>query len=161
MERAAAVLLRTSTRKVWWLTVDVLVLVGRILFAALFLMSGFGHLTQTRMMAQYTASRGVPQALAPAAVFGSGLLIVAGALMVLLGAWGDLGALFLVVFLVPTAVIMHGPWGVEDPQQRMMEQTQFLKDLALAGAALMVLVLFSWAGPDLGLTLTDPLFDLG
>lgn len=55
---------------------DVLVLVGRILFAALFLMSGFGHLTQTKMMAQYTASRGVPQALAPTAVFGTGLLIV-------------------------------------------------------------------------------------
>lgn len=141
--------------------VDVVVLVGRIFFAVLFLMSGVGHLTKTKMMAQYTASRGVPQAVAPAAVFGTGLLIVAGALMVLLGAWGDLGALFLVVFLVPTAVVMHGPWGVEDPQQRMMEQTQFLKDLALAGAALMVMALFSWAGPDLGLTLTDPLFDLG
>jgi uncharacterized membrane protein YphA (DoxX/SURF4 family) len=141
--------------------VDVVVLVGRILFAVLFLMSGFGHLTQTKMMAQYTASRGVPPSVAPAAVFGTGLLIVAGALMVLLGAWGDLGALFLFVFLVPTAVIMHRPWGVEDPQQRMMEQTQFLKDLALAGAALMVLALFSWAGPDLGITLTDPLFDLG
>ena len=34
LERAASVLLRTSTWKVWWLTVDVLVLVGRILFAA-------------------------------------------------------------------------------------------------------------------------------
>ena len=56
---------------------------------------------------------------------------------------------------------MHGPWGVEDPQQRMMEQTQFLKDLALAGAALMVLARFSRAGPDLGFTLTDPPFDLG
>lgn len=37
----------------------------------------------------------------------------------------------------------------------------FASDLALAGAALMVFALFSWAGPDLGLTLTDPLFDLG
>ena len=33
---------------------------------------------------------------------------------------------------------MHGPWGVEDPQQRMMDQTQFLTDLALAGAALIL-----------------------
>ncbi len=139
---------------------DIVVLVGRIVFSVLFLMSGIGHLTKTKMMAQYTASRGVPQAVAPTLVFGTGLLIVAGALMILLGAWGDLGALFQVVFLVPTAVIMHGPWGIEDPQQQMMEQTQFLKDLALAGAALMVLALFSWAGPDLGLTLTDPLFDL-
>lgn len=136
-------------------------MVGRILFSVLFLMSGFGHLTKTKMMAQYAASRGVPQSVAAPLVLGTGLLIVAGALMVLLGAWGDLGALFLVVFLVPTAVVMHGPWGIEDPQQQMMEQTQFLKDLALAGAALMVLALFSWADPGLGLTLTGPLFDLG
>ena len=88
-----------ACRRGRWLTVDVVVLVGRILFAVLFLMSGFGHLTKTKMMAQYTASRGVPQAVAPAVVFGTGLLIVAGALMVLLGAWGDLGALFLVCLL--------------------------------------------------------------
>ena len=76
--------------------------------------------------------------------------------MVVPGAWGDLGALF----LVPVAVVMHGPRKGQDPQQRMMEQTQLLKDLALAGSALLVFVLFGWAGPDLGLTLTEPLFDL-
>lgn len=139
---------------------DALVLVGRILFAPLFLASGFGHLTRTSMMAGYTASRGVPKAIAPAAVLGSGLLIIAGSLMVLLGAWADLGAAMLVVFLVPTALIMHGPWGISDAQARMLEQTQMLKDLALAGAALMILALFAYAGPDLGLMLTGPLFDL-
>lgn len=140
---------------------DVLVLVGRILFAPLFLASGLGHLTRTSMMAGYTASRGVPKAIAPALVLGSGVLIIAGGLMVLLGVWGDLGAVFLTVFLVPTALIMHGPWGVADAQARMMEQTQLLKDLALAGASLMILALFAYAGSDLGLTLTGPLFNLG
>jgi len=140
---------------------EVLVLVGRILFAPLFLASGLGHLTRTPMMAAYAASRGVPKSIAPAVVVGSGLLIVVGALMVLLGVWGDLGALFLTVFLVPTALIMHGPWGVTDAQDRMMEQTQLLKDLALAGASLMILALFAYAGPDLRFTLTDPLLGLG
>lgn len=37
------------------------------------------------MMAGYTASRSVPKAIAPAVVLGSGLLIIAGSLMVLLG----------------------------------------------------------------------------
>jgi len=140
---------------------DLLVLAGRILFAPLFLASGVGHLTKTAMMAEYAAAKGVPRPVAPTVVFGTGLMIIAGGLMVLLGAWADLGALLLVVFLVPTAVVMHGPWRVTDPQARLMEQTQFLKDFALAGAALMLLALFGWAGSDLGLTLTDPLFELG
>lgn len=132
------------------------VLVGRLLFAGLFLGSGAGHLTQSQMMAGYAQSKGVPWARA--SVLGSGVLIVVGALMVLLGVWADLGALLLVVFLVPTAVMMHGFWKVADPQSKQMEQTQFLKDLALGGAALMLFVFFATT-PDLGLTITDPLFD--
>ena len=132
---------------------DVVVLIGRIVFVVLFLGSGFGHLTQTEMMAGYAGSKGVPSP--KAAVAGSGVLIVVGAVMVLLGLWADLGALLLVVFLVPTAVMMHGPWKVTEAQDKQMEQTQFLKDLALAGAALMLFAFFATT-PDLGLTVTGP-----
>lgn len=137
---------------------DVLVLIGRILFAALFLASAVGHLTRTRMMAGYAASRGVPAAV-PATI-GSGLLILVGGLSVLLGIWADLGALLLVVFLVPTAVLMHAFWKESDAQARQMEMVQFQKDLALAGAALMLLALIALVGTDLGLTITGPLFDV-
>lgn len=137
---------------------DVLVLIGRILFAALFLASAASHLTRTKAMAGYAASRGVPFAV-PATI-GSGLLILAGGLSVLLGIWADLGALLLVVFLVPTAVLMHGFWRESDPQARMMEMVQFQKDLALAGAALMLLALIAYAGTDLGLTITGPLLEI-
>ena len=131
-----------------------LVLVGRLLFAVLFLGSGWGHLTQTQMMAGYAQSKGVP--LARVSVIGTGVLIIVGALMVLLGVWADLGTLLLVVFLVPTAVMMHNFWSVDDPQSKQMEQTQFLKDIALAGAALMLFVFFATT-PELGLTITGPL----
>ncbi|EKX68591.1 DoxX family protein [Streptomyces ipomoeae] len=137
---------------------DILVLIGRILFSALFLGSAFGHLTQTKAMAGYVSSRGIPAA--PAAVIGSGGLILVGGLSVLLGVWADLGALLLVVFLVPTAVLMHAFWKETDPQARQMETVQFQKDMALAGAALMLLGFVAHAGDDLGLTLTGPLFDL-
>ena len=133
-----------------------LVLVGRVLFAVLFLASGVGHLTQAQVMAGYAQSKGVP--LARASVIGTGVLILGGALMMLLGVWADLGALLLVVFLIPTAVLMHGFWNVTDPQSRQMEQTQFLKDLALAGAALMLFAFFATT-PELGLTFTGPLLD--
>lgn len=137
---------------------DVLVLIGRILFAALFLNSAVGHLTQSEAMAGYARSKGVP---APRlAVVGSGVLMGVGALLVLFGVWADLGALLLVVFLVPTAVLMHGFWSVpaSEPEARQGETVHFFKDVSLAGAALMLLAFFSHVGEDLGLTLTGPLF---
>ena len=137
---------------------DVIVLIGRILFAALFLGSGVAHLTKSAGMAGYAKARGLPAARA--AVLASGVLLLFGALSVLLGIWPDLGALALVVFLVPTAVVMHGFWNETDPAARQTEQTQFLKDVALAGAALMLFAFFAYAGNDLGLTLTGPAFDL-
>lgn len=136
---------------------DVIVLIGRILFGLLFLGSAYGHLTQGAAMAGYAQSRGVP--LAKVAVPATGVLILVGGLMVLLGIWADLGALLLVVFLLPTAVLMHGFWKETDAQSRQMEMTQFMKDMALGGAALMLFAFFAHVD-DLGLTITGPLFSL-
>lgn len=137
---------------------DVLVLIGRVMFALLFLVSGYGHLAQRRMMAGYAASKRVPAA--PVMVVLTGLLILVGALMVAVGIWPDVGALLLVVFLVPTAFIMHGFWAETDPAAKAMEQTQFFKDLALAGAALVMFAVFAYLGDELGLVLVGPLFTL-
>ncbi len=137
---------------------DVVVLIGRILFCALFVGSGFAHLTQTKAMAGYAASKRVPSPAA--AVAGSGVLILLGGLSVLLGLWADLGTLLLIVFLVPTALIMHRFWAEQDPMTRQVDQAQFMKNIALAGAALVMFAFFSYAGHDLGLMLTGPLFHL-
>jgi putative oxidoreductase len=61
---------------------------------------------------------------------------------------------------VSTAVFMHAFWKETDAGTRQMEMTSFLKDLALAGASLMLLAFFSYVGHDLGLTITGPLFDI-
>jgi uncharacterized membrane protein YphA (DoxX/SURF4 family) len=137
---------------------DVIVLIGRILFAFLFLTSGYAHFAQRKMMAQYAGSKAVPSPLP--AVLAGGVLLVLGGLMVLLGIWADLGSLFLVVFLLPTAVLIHGFWKESDQQARMTEMTQFSKDVALGGAALMLFAFFAYAGDNLGLTITGPLFHL-
>lgn len=132
---------------------DVVLLVGRILFAVLFLGSAMAHLTQSKDMGAYAESRGVPMAV-PATI-GSGVLILVGGLSVLLGVWGDLGALLLVVFLLPTAVLMHAFWKETDEQTKQLEMIMFNKDVALAGAALIAFWVFQ-QNPDL--TLTDALF---
>jgi len=135
---------------------DMVLLIGRILFGALFLGSAVGHLTQSDSMAPYAASKGVPAA--KQAVIGTGLMLVLGGLSVILGIWGDLGALLLFLFLLPTAVIMHNFWKETDPQAKQMEMIQFNKDIGLAGAALAFMWVFSI---DPALTLTESLFDLG
>jgi uncharacterized membrane protein YphA (DoxX/SURF4 family) len=128
-----------------------------VLFAALFLGSAFSHLTQSAQMAQYAASKGVP---APrVAVIGSGILLLVGGLMVLFGVWADLGSLLLVAFLIPTAVLMHAFWKESDPEAKNTEMINFNKDIALAGAALMLFAFFSHV-ENLGLTVTGPLIPL-
>jgi putative oxidoreductase len=135
---------------------DVVALIGRILFALLFLGSAFGHLTQADAMAGYAASRGLPQP--KLAVLGSGVLILIGGLLVLLGIWIDLGALLLVIFLLPTAFLMHPFWKETDAMAKQNEMVSFQKDIALAGAALLILSLYAGYGSELGITITGPLF---
>ncbi|MFM9274362.1 DoxX family protein [Pseudarthrobacter sp. NKDBFgelt] len=136
---------------------DVLVLVGRILFSALFLTSGYAHIARRQMMTVYAAGKGVP--LARLLVPATGVQIIAGALMILLGIWQDLGALLLVLFLIPTAILMHPFWKEDDAQTQALEQSQFMKDIALAGAALVMFAVFAALGDDLGLVVAGPLFN--
>ncbi|WP_165986799.1 DoxX family protein [Streptomyces sp. YIM 98790] len=137
---------------------DVLVLIGRILFVLIFLGSGVNHFARTSAMADYAASKGVPMPAQITRV--TGAVQLAGALMVLLGIWADLGALLLAAFVLSTAVVMHRFWAETDPMTRQNDMLHFLKDLGLGGAALMLVAFFSYAGDDLGMTLTGPLFDV-
>ncbi|HEY3236222.1 MAG TPA: DoxX family protein, partial [Polyangiaceae bacterium] len=73
------------------------VLVGRILFSAIFINSGLFHFSKQAI--GYAASQGVP--LAGLLVPFSGLMAIAGGLSVLLGYRTKIGALLLVAFLIP------------------------------------------------------------
>ncbi len=136
---------------------DVLFLIGRILFVGVFLSGAVGHLTKTAMMAGYAEARGVRPARP--AVLVTGVQIAVGALLVLLGIWMDVGFILLALFAIPTAILMHGFWKESDAQAKSMEQIQFLKDMALGGASLMLLAAVWMLDSDLGLTITDPLFN--
>lgn len=132
---------------------DVVFLIGRILYAFLFLGSAVGHLTKSADMAGYASSKGIPAA--KLMVLGTGVQMLVGGLMVLLGIWGDLGSLLLALFLLGAAFLMHAFWKETDPMSRQMEMIQFNKDLALAGAALA----FFWVFQNgVGLTITHGLF---
>ena len=139
---------------------DAWALAARILFVMVFLSSGLmGHLGPGRsMLTQFAVARRIPSPgfLVPF----SGLWIVAGSLSVLLGIYGDVGALMIALFVVATALFMHPYWKESDEQSKMMEQVQFSKDLGLAGGALALFVVFAALGSELGLTVTEALFEL-
>jgi len=114
-------------------------LIGRIILGVYYLYSAVHHFMGIKMMSGYAASKGVP---APKlAVGGSGLLLLLGSLSILLGYQPYIGAIMIVVFLVPVAFMMHNFWAVSDPQAKMGERINFMKDIALAASALMFLAI--------------------
>ena len=115
-------------------------LIGRVVFSFFFIYSGFNHLTKLSMYSQYAGSSGVPAPTVAVAV--TGLMLLGGGLSILLGVQPKWGALLLVVFLVPTALMMHKFWGISDPMLAANQAAHFWKNIALAGAALMI---FSFA----------------
>jgi len=113
---------------------DWLFLIGRVLFAAIFVFSGLGHFMQLDEMAGYAESKGVP---APKAmVLLTGIVILAGGLSLLFWTQVVIGSWLLVGFLLLAAFTVHDFWSVDDPQQAQSEQAQFFKNVALAGAAI-------------------------
>lgn len=111
-------------------------LAGRILFSSAFIMLGMGHIMNSNMMSPYAASMGIP---APTvAVIVSGAMIILGGLSVILGYKVKIGALLLILFLIPVTFIMHAFWSIEDPMQSQMQMVMFLKNLSMLGGALII-----------------------
>jgi putative oxidoreductase len=137
---------------------EVVFLAGRILFGMLFLVSGLTvHLS--RQGVEYARAYGAP---APGLMVPlSGVAIAVGGASVILGVWADLGALILAAFAVSIAPIMHAYWKEEDPQMKATQQAQFMKNIALAGAALIIFYLYNQLQGEADLSLTDPLFSRG
>lgn len=118
---------------------EIFLLVGRILYGGYFVMSGMTHFTQMGTMKGYTASKGVPAAGLAVAV--TGLLLLAGGLGILLGLYLQLAVAALVIFLVPVTFKMHAFWADTDPNMKMANMVNFMKNIALLGAALMMLAI--------------------
>jgi uncharacterized membrane protein YphA (DoxX/SURF4 family) len=120
-------------------------LLGRILFGGVLAFMGLNHFLQREQMSGYADAKGLP---APGvAVLGSGALLVGGGLGIVLGAFPVLAAAGLAAFLVLSAVAMHDFWTVEDPESQQQEMTDFLKNVALAGGALVLLAVGGAAWP--------------
>jgi len=136
---------------------DIVLIVGRVLFSLLFISSGVAHLTKLQAMTGYAQYKKVPAA--KLSVIVTGLMLIIGGLYVALGIYADLGALLLTIFLLLSAFKMHDFWNVTDAQAKQSEMTNFMKNLALAGASLIIFVLVG-SGVEFGPTITEGIFNL-
>lgn len=117
-------------------------LAGRILLAAIFVMSGWGKATGFAGTAAYMAGKGVPfpELLLPGAI----VVELVGGILLILGWQVRWAALAILLFLIPTTLIFHNFWAI-DAAQVQAQAIQFMKNLAIMGGMLYVMAF--GAGP--------------
>ena len=116
--------------------VEIYILIARLFFSLLFIISGLNHLLNLERMAAYVRKKNLP--VPKVVVTVSGVAIIFGGFSILLGLLVETGALILTVFLVITAFFFHNFWEKDDPKEKVNEMNHFLKDIALAGASLLI-----------------------
>jgi putative oxidoreductase len=110
-------------------------LVGRILLAVIFIISGIGKITGFDGTVGYIASKGLP--LPQLVAIGTIVVEVGGGIMLAIGYKARWAALALAIFTLLAAILFHNFWAVE-AAQKMNQQINFLKNLAITGGMLMV-----------------------
>lgn len=109
--------------------------IGRLLLALMFILSGFGKLTDIQGTAGYIASGGLPvPAVLAVAV---GLLELLGGLALVLGYQVRLAGLVLALFTLAASVVFHAYWSAPAEQQ-FVTQLLFMKNISVAGGLLLV-----------------------
>jgi putative oxidoreductase len=112
-------------------------LVGRVLLALIFVLSGLSKLGGFAGTVGYIQSVGLPaaQLLAVIAI----IFELGGGLLLVLGWKARWGAAALFVFTFLAAVLFHAYWAAA-PDQAMMQQIQFMKNVTIMGGLLYVVV---------------------
>ncbi len=115
----------------------ILFLLGRVILGGYFLMNAYNHLTKTEMLTGYAKSKNVP--LARLAVIVSGIMMLLGGFGILLWVYLKISLVLLAIFLLCVSIQMHAFWKESDPALKMPDQINFMKNMALLGALLVIL----------------------
>lgn len=111
-------------------------LIGRILLAAIFLLSGINKLMNFGGTTALMHSAGLP---IPELLLVSTILIeVFGALMLIFGWQTRAAALVVFIFMIPVTLVFHNPWAAAE-NAVMQQMIHFLKNLAIMGGLLNLL----------------------
>ena len=105
--------------------------IARVLLCLVFINAVIGKFAGFTDTADAIAAKGLP--MAAALVVGSMLLMAAGSALVISGWRSRLGAVLLLIFLIPTTLLFHGNAG--DAAERI----QLLKNLSIMAGLLFVI----------------------
>lgn len=119
-----------------------LAVIGRVLLALMFVVSGFGKLGNIEGTAGYIASAGLPLATTLAVIVG--LLELFGGLAIMVGYHARWAALALGLFTIAASLLFHNFWAMS-ADKAFMQQLMFMKNLSVAGGMFVVAAL--GAGP--------------
>ena len=114
-------------------------ILGRILLGGYFIRAGYNHFKYLQNMVGYAQSKGV--IMPKLAVSITGLILFLGGAGILLGVYVLYSVILLSIFLLFVTFKMHAFWTVSDSMQKMGEEVNFYKNIALLGAVLMLLAI--------------------
>jgi uncharacterized membrane protein YphA (DoxX/SURF4 family) len=110
---------------------------GRILFTLYFVLMGGSHLLNFREHAALLRRKGVP--LPAAATVLTIVMMIGGSVLVLLNWHRAVGAAMLCGIIFPAPFFLHHFWNETESYARLSEFAHFIKDISLAGAALLLM----------------------
>lgn len=113
---------------------EFLFILARVLFGGYFIMNGYNHIVKVKHLTGYAQSKKVPSA--KEAVLLSGILILLGGLGILFWTYVIYSVIAILLFLIPTTLVMHDFWNETDQHARMNAYIAFTKNVALIGGAL-------------------------
>lgn len=113
---------------------NTMLLVSRLLLAALFLPSGFQALANIPGTTEYFAGLGLPSPML--AAWGTGLFELIAGLLILVGFQTRIVALLLAAFCIAAGFIGHYGQGGDDATLAFLHQQMLMKDIAIAGGLL-------------------------
>jgi putative oxidoreductase len=113
---------------------NALLLVSRLLLAALFIPSGFHALADIAGTTGYFAGLGLPLPTVAAIIVG--LIELLGGLAILVGFKTPIVALLLAAFCIAAGFIGHYGQGGDDPMLAFLHSQMLMKDIAITGGLL-------------------------
>jgi uncharacterized membrane protein YphA (DoxX/SURF4 family) len=118
---------------------QILFLIGRILLGGYFVYSGYNHFKNLDGMTGYAKMKGVP--IARASVVVTGLMMALGGVAIIINRYAIIGMCLVILFLIPTTIMMHKFWKEADANAKMGERINFTKNLALIGAIIIIILI--------------------
>lgn len=109
-------------------------LVGRMLVAAIFVLSGINKMADFASTSAMMSSVGLP--MAELLLVATILIEVVGGLMLVIGWQTRYAALALLLFMIPVTAVFHNPWASAESALMQQQMIHFLKNLAIMGGLL-------------------------